>query len=121
VNARRARHLRDARNGHFHFRRGHQHQIRQFVNNDYDVAELVRDDNIIVAWHHNFIIQFNGKPIGTRLDLFFFGRQRQLRLGRDRRLAPGALVEGLDVADADLGENVVSAFPSPSPPSGVPG
>ena len=82
MDARRARHLRDARDGHFHVRRRHQHQVGQLVDDDHDVAELLRDDDVLVARHDDFLVHLDGEAVGARLDLFLLGRQRQLRLAR---------------------------------------
>ncbi len=110
MDARRARHLGDAGDGHFHVRRRHEHQVRQFVNDDHDVAKLFGNDDVLLARHHNFLIHFHGETIGARLDLFLFGRERQFRLGARNRFVFGPFIERFDVADADPGENLVAFF-----------
>ena len=81
MDARRARHLRDARDGHFHVRGRHQHQVRQLVNDDDDIGEFFGNDDVLLARHDDFLIHFHGKTFRARLDFFPFGRQRQFRLG----------------------------------------
>ena len=73
MNARRARHLRDARDGHFHVGRRHEHQVRQLVNDDDDVTQLFGNDDFIVARHDNFLVHLDGESFRARLDLFLFG------------------------------------------------
>ena len=79
MNARRARHLRDARDGHFHVRRRDEHQVRQLVNDHDDVAELFGNDDVILARHDDFLVHFHGKTIRARLDFFLLRHQRQFR------------------------------------------
>jgi hypothetical protein len=71
-----------------------QHQVRQFVNNNNDVAQMIRDDDFLVARHDDFLVQFHGEAVRTGLDFFLLGHQRQFRLGGRDRLVFGALVEG---------------------------
>ena len=72
MNAGRARHLRDAGDGHFDIRRRDQHEVGQFVDDDDDVAQLFRDDDVFVARHHDFLVHFDGKTFGARLRFFPF-------------------------------------------------
>ena len=70
MNARRARHLRDARDGHFHIRRRDEHQVRQLVDDDDDVAELFGNDDVVLARHDDFLVHFHGETFRARLDFF---------------------------------------------------
>ena len=86
VDAGGARHLGDAGDGHFHVGGRDQHQVRQFVNNNDNVAQVIGDDDFLVARHHDFLVQLHGETVGADLDLFAFGREGQFRLGRRRRV-----------------------------------
>ena len=50
------------------------------------------------------------KPSAPGFDLFLFGGQRQFGFGRRDWFVLGTFVEGLDVAHADLGEDLVALF-----------
>ena len=89
MDARRARHLRDARNGHFHVRRRHQHQVRQFVNDDHDVGQLFGNDDVLLARHDDFLVHFHGETVRARLDFFLFGGERQFQFLLRQRLVFG--------------------------------
>ena len=79
MDARRARHLRDARDGHFHVGRRDEHQVRQLVNDDDDVAELLGNDDVLLARHDDFLVHLDGEAFRARLDFFLFGHERQFR------------------------------------------
>jgi hypothetical protein len=98
MNARGARHLRDAGDGHFDVGGRDEHQVGQFVNNNDDVAQVVGNDDVLVARHDDFLVQFDREAVGAGLDFFLFGHQRQFRLGGGQRFVFGPLVEGADVA-----------------------
>src|ERR1035437_6959775 len=110
MNARRARHLRDARDGHFHIRRRHEHQVRQFVNDDDDIGKFFGNDDVVLARHDNLFVHFDGETIRARLDFFLFDGERQFGFLRRQRFVLGPFVEGFDVADADARENLVALF-----------
>src|SRR5208282_3332644 len=110
MNARRARHLRDARDGHFHVGGRHQHQVRQLVNDDDDVAQPFGNDDVLLARHNDFLVHFDGESFRARLDLFPFGGERQFGFGLRQRLVFRARIERVDVADADARENLVALF-----------
>ena len=86
MDARRARHLRDARDGHFHVGGRDEHQVRQLVNDDDDVAQLFGNDDVLLARHDDFLVHFHGKTFRARLDLFLFGHERQFGFGWRQRL-----------------------------------
>ncbi len=90
MDARRARHLRDARDGHFHIRRRDQHQVGQLVDDHDDVGKLFGDDDVVVARHDDLLIQFDGETIRVRLDFFLLRRERQFRLGLAESVCPSA-------------------------------
>ena len=79
MDARRARHLGDARDGHFHVRRRDQHQVRQLVDDHHDVAELLRNDDVLLARHDDLLVHLDGEAVRARLDLLLLGRERQFR------------------------------------------
>ncbi len=108
MDTRRTRHLRDARDGHFHIGRCDEHQVREFVNDDDDVGKLFGNDDVLVARHDNLFVHFHGETVRTRLDFFFFRHERQLRLLRRREFVLRAVVEGFDVADVDAREDLVA-------------
>ena len=110
MDARRARHLRDARDGHFHVGGRHEHQVRQFVNDDDDVAQPFGNDDVLLARHDDFLVHFDGESFRARLDLFPFGGERQFGFGLRQRLVFRARIERVDVADADARENLVALF-----------
>ena len=69
MNAGGARHLRDSRDGHLHIRRRHQHQVRQLIDDHHDVAQLLGDDDVLLARHHDFLVDFDRETLRARLDL----------------------------------------------------
>ena len=108
MDAGRPRHLGDARNRHFHVRRRHQHQVRQLVNDHHNVTQLLRDDDVLLAGHDDFLVHLNREPVGARLHLFLAGLERQLRLARGQGLVFRARIERPDVAHAHARENLVA-------------
>ena len=110
MDARRARHLRDARDGHFHVGRRHEHQIRQLVNDDDDVAEFFGNDDVLLARHDDFLVHLDGEAFRARLDLFPLGGERQFGFGLPQRLVFRARIKRGDVAHADARENLVALF-----------
>src|SRR5688572_15139735 len=110
VNPGGSRHLRDARNGHFDLRRRYQHEVGQLIDDHHDVAELLRDDDIIFARHHDFFIELDRKTIRSGLDLFLLHHQWQFGLARRQWLVLWPLVEGFDIADADPRKNLIPLF-----------
>ena len=79
MDARRARHLRDAGDGHFHVGGRDEHQVGQLVNDDDDVAQLFGNDDVLLARHDDFLVHLDGKAFRARLDFFLLGRERQFR------------------------------------------
>ena len=110
MNARGPRHLRDAGDGHLHVRRRHEHQVRQFVDDDDDVAEFLRDDDVVLPRDDDFLVHLDGEAFGARLDFFLLRHEGQLGLLLRQGLVFRARIEGGDVADADFGENLVALF-----------
>ena len=110
MDAGRAGHLRDAGDGHFHVGGGHQHEVGEFVNDDDDVAELFGDEDVVVARHDDFLVHLDCEPVRAGLDFFLPGFERQFRFGSWQGFVLGALVERFDVANADLGEDLVAFF-----------
>ena len=102
-----ARHLRDARDGHFHVGRRHEHQVRQFVDDDDDVAQPFGNDDVVLARHDDFLVHFHGKTFRARLDFFLFDHERQFGLLRDELLVRTRIERG-DVPDADARKNLVA-------------
>ena len=90
MDARRARHLRDACDSHFHVRRRDEHEVGQFVNDDHDVAQLFGDDDFVVARHNDFLVHFDGEAFRARLDFFLARRERQFGFGLRKRFVFGA-------------------------------
>ena len=109
MNARRPRHLRDTRDGHFHIGGSNQHKVSQFVDDHDDVGKLFRDDNILVARDHDLLIHLNGKAVRPRLNFFLFDEQREFGLLRHQFLV-GPFVERFHIAHADARENLVAFF-----------
>src|ERR1035437_7870523 len=101
MDARRARHLRDARDGHFHIGGRDEHEVRQLVNDDDDVGKFFGNDDVVLARHDNLFVHFDGETIRARLDFFFFGGERQFGFLRRPRFVFPAFVAGFDFADAD--------------------
>ena len=66
-----ARHLRNARDGHFHVCRRDQHQVRQFIDNHDDVTQPFGDDDVLVARDDDLLVEFNGKALRIRFNLLF--------------------------------------------------
>jgi hypothetical protein len=110
MDARRARHLRDARDGHFHIGGRDEHQVRQLVNDDDDVGKFFGNDDVFLARHDDFLVHLDGETFRARLDFFLFGGERQFGFLFRQRLVLRAFVEGFDVADADARENLVALF-----------
>ena len=111
MDARGARHLRDARDGHFNIGRRDQHQVGQLVDDDDDVAELFRNDDVVFARHDDFFVQFDRETVGAWLRLFPFSPSAAVpALAVRQRFVLRAFVEGFDIAHADLGENLVALF-----------
>ena len=110
MNSRRARHLRDARDGHFDIGRRNEHQVRQLINDDDDVGKFFRNDDVFLARHDNFLINLDGESARARFDFFFLRGERQFHFLFRQRLVLRAFVKGLDVADADSGKNFVTLF-----------
>ena len=103
-----AGHLGDAGNGHFDVGGCDEHEVGQFVNNNDDVAQVVGDDDFLVARHHNLLVQFHSEAVGADLDLFAFGSERQFEVCGWGGFILGPFIEGADVADADFGEDLVA-------------
>src|ERR1017187_5084911 len=110
MDARRARHLRDARDGHLDIRRRDEHEIGQFVNDDHDVGKSFRNDDVFLARDDDFLVHLHGKSIRAGLNFFLLGGERQFHFLLRQRLVFRTLVEGFDVADADAGKDFVAFF-----------
>src|ERR1017187_2375446 len=110
MDARRARHLRDASDGHFDIRRRDEHEVRQLVNDDDDVGKSFRNDDVFLTRDDDLLVHLHRKTVRTRFDFFLFGGERQFHFLFRQRLVFRPLVEGLDVADADARKNLVALF-----------
>ena len=95
MNAGGARHLRDARDGHFDIGRRDEHEVGQLVDDHDDVAKLFGNDDVVFARHDDFLVQFNGEAIRPGFDFFLLRHQRQFRFWRRNRLVLGRSLKDL--------------------------
>src|SRR5438034_9854884 len=93
MNAGGAGHLRDSGDGHFHVGGRGKHQVGEFVDDDDDVAELLRDDDVIVARHDDFLVHFDREPVRAGFDFFFSGLEGQFGFSSGQRYVLGPFVE----------------------------
>ena len=97
-----AGHLCDTCDAVLHIVFGHEHQVRQLIDDDNDVAKLCGNLDVILSWNTDFLIHLDGKT--------FAFVKRQFRLIGLGRLLTSAGIETSDVAGADLGKNLVPLF-----------
>ncbi len=65
----------------------------QLVNDDNDIAELFRNDDVIIARDDDFLVHFDSETVCAGFDFLFPGFERQFRLGFRERPAFGPFVE----------------------------
>ena len=109
MDPRRARHLRDAGDGHFHVGGRDEHQVRQLINDDDDVTQFFGNDDVFLARHDDLFIHFDGKSVRARLDFFLFRCERQFRFLRNKFFIWPCVERG-DVAAGAARKNLVAFF-----------
>src|ERR1035437_3840065 len=101
-------HLGDARDGHLDVGRRYEHQVGQLVNDHHDIAELLRDDDVVLARYDDFLVHFHGEAVAAGLHLLLLGQEREFGFTGRQGLVLGPRVEGKNIADADAGEDLVA-------------